>query len=218
MQADWLGADRRRLEAINQQFQADREQLWRANEGLAEATTRLEVANHHYQAANGALREELTVSTQRVDQLNKTLFAKDQEVDKASLTVSSTWRLRKPKVLMNCARPSTEPPKKAKVKSPNCSANWARHGGRRTGTQAVSGWPSWRGSWTPHRVNMSGWWESCRPARPTTRLLSLSSARSSKGSAKSWQGRKGPWDRAKNRWGREREADRGPQAVLAITR
>ena len=83
MQVDWLVSDRRRLEAIHQQFQADREQLRRVNEGLAETAIRLKASNQEYQAANGALREELAVSTQKVDEINKALFNKDQEVENA---------------------------------------------------------------------------------------------------------------------------------------
>ena len=83
MQADWLGADRHRLEAIHQQFQADLEQLRRAKEGLAETAIRLKASNQQYQAANGALREELSISTQKVEEINKALFNKDQEVENA---------------------------------------------------------------------------------------------------------------------------------------
>ena len=57
MQVEELAADRRRLEAIHQQLQT----------------------------ANGALREELGVSTQKVDELNKALIAKHEEVNNAFL-------------------------------------------------------------------------------------------------------------------------------------
>ena len=83
MQADWLGVDRHRLEAIHQQFQADLEQLRRAKEGLAETAIRLKASNQQYEAANGALREELSVSTQKVEKITKALFNKDQEVENA---------------------------------------------------------------------------------------------------------------------------------------